>query len=96
LNKSLEHLNRVELNAILIALWFCVGELLSLLILLISSKWGIIWYFISNGALLTDKKEVYIEIFNRSYQYWQIMNINWIIYLYGFIILLIIINIKKL
>ena len=91
----MKHLNRFELNAILIALWFCIGEFFTLVILLITPKWGIAWYYLSNGALLIDRKEVYIEIFNKNYQYWQLMNVGWIVYLYGFIILLLLINIKR-
>lgn len=82
----MKHFNRFELNAILIALWFSIGQLFTYFLTFISPKWGMAWYYIANGGIEYMPSKVYPN--------WQLLNIGWLIYLYGFIILLILINIK--
>jgi len=58
--------------------------LFTLTLTLISSKWAIVWLFVANGDLHDISKDVY--------QGWEFFYIAWLIYLFGFIILLMVIN----
>lgn len=84
-------LTRFEKNAVVIGLWFCIGELSNFVCILIGKKLGVLFYAL---ATLWIYKEGMIDTFNKVYPGWIFLAI----YIWTFYIILplilIVINVR--